>query len=105
MLRPGNSMVVPILSRGLLEAAQPRPTTGSSPGPVSTSESQRESNPSSSSPVTSSAIASVEESRADVRDSTAYARPGVRSRDPASWRIVRVVLVHLVDGTYELFRY
>jgi 5'-3' exonuclease len=29
----------------------------------------------------------------------------VRSRDRPSWRIVRFVLVHLVDGTYELFRY
>src|SRR5882762_687644 len=57
-LRPGNSIVVPSFTRGLLAAAQARPTAGSSTGPVSTSESQRESNPSSSSPVTSSASAS-----------------------------------------------
>src|SRR5713101_4117740 len=54
-------MVVPIFRRGLLAAAQARPTTGSSTGPVSTSESQRESNPNSSRPVTSSARASLDE--------------------------------------------
>src|SRR5712691_435938 len=57
-LRPGNSIVLPTFNRGLLAAAQARPTTGSSTGPVSTSESQRESNPRSSSPVQSSASAS-----------------------------------------------
>src|SRR5882724_12491284 len=51
-------MVVPTFSRGLLAAAQARPTTGSITGPVSTSESQRESNPRSSRPLTSSASAS-----------------------------------------------
>ena len=45
-LRPGNSMVVPSLSRGLLAAAHESPTTGSGTGPVRTSESQSESNPS-----------------------------------------------------------
>src|SRR5437762_12269483 len=53
--RPGSSIVVPSFTRGLLAAAQARPTAGSSTGPVSTSESQRESNPSSSSPATSPA--------------------------------------------------
>src|SRR3989475_8018075 len=64
--RPGNSIVVPSFKRGLLAAAQERPTTGSSTGAVSTSESHRESNPRSSRPVTSSASASgVEEAPAD----------------------------------------
>src|SRR5262245_44965909 len=51
-------MVVPTFSLGLLAAAQARPTTGSITGPVNTSESQRESNPRSSRPVTSSVSAS-----------------------------------------------
>src|SRR6266849_1610542 len=57
-LRPGNSIVVPSFKRGLLAAAQARPTSGSSTGAVSTSESHRESNPSWSRPVTSSPSAS-----------------------------------------------
>src|SRR5712692_6770288 len=60
-LRPGNSIVVPSFKRGLLAAAQARPTSGSSTGAVSTSESHRESNPSWSRPVTSSPSASVVE--------------------------------------------
>src|SRR2546425_5448568 len=56
--RPGNSIVVPSFNRGLFAAAQERPTTGSSTGAVSTSESHRESNPRSSRPRTSSASAS-----------------------------------------------
>src|SRR6185295_10032410 len=109
--------------------AQARPTTGSSTGPVSTSESHSESNPSSSSPFTSSASASV------VEDAPAAPTPmrifailasssRVRSVPQARmillrpraqmlvwfhrrppWRIVLVVIVHLVDGTFELFRY
>ena len=59
-LRPGNSIVVPIFSRGLRAAAHERPTTGSNTWPVRTSESQSESNPMSSSPVTSSLSAPVD---------------------------------------------
>src|SRR5947208_12900618 len=65
-LRPGKSIVVPSFKRGLLAAAQARPTTGSSTGAVSTSESHSESNPSRSRPVTSSA-----------------STPGVESAPPA----------------------
>ena len=50
--------MVPSFTRGLLAAAQASPTTGSITGPVSTSESHSESNPSSSIPVTSSPSAS-----------------------------------------------
>src|SRR5882672_1686456 len=64
--RPGNSIVVPSFSRGLLAATQERPTTGSSTGAVNTSESHRESNPRSSRPLTSSASPSgVEEAPPD----------------------------------------
>src|SRR5215475_4529335 len=59
-LRPGSSIVVPIFSRGLLAAAHARSTTGSNTWPVSTSESQSESNPMSSRPVTSSLSAPVD---------------------------------------------
>ncbi len=50
--------MVPSFTRGLLAAAQASPTAGSSTGPVSTSESHSESNPSSSIDATSSPSAS-----------------------------------------------
>jgi len=44
-LRPGNSMVVPTFKVGQAPDTQDNPTSGSGPGRVSTSGSQRESNP------------------------------------------------------------
>ena len=44
-LRPGSSMVVPILSPGQAPDAQASPTSGSGPGRVSTSGNHSESNP------------------------------------------------------------
>src|SRR3989475_4898521 len=79
--RPGNSIVVPSFKRGLLAAAQERPTTGSSTGAVSTSESHRESNPRSSRPVRSSASASgVEEAPADPTPMRIFISPLVQHR-------------------------
>src|SRR6185312_12386628 len=105
-LRPGRSMVVPIFRRGLLAAAQARPTTGSSTGPVSTSESQSESNPNSSRPVTSSAIASMDGlAPAAPTPMRIFMAGSILPRPRRPWRIVLAVHVHLVDGTYELFRY
>jgi len=58
LLRPSSCLVVLSLTRGLCAAAQARPTTGSTTGPASASESHREANPARRGAVTSSASAS-----------------------------------------------
>ena len=57
-LRPGSSMVVPILSPGRRPKTQASPTSGSGPGRVRTSGSHSESNPVSAIPRANAAMSS-----------------------------------------------